>query len=78
VVIVNGVDDPIVSEKLLVEVCAVGAVASITVTITVLVAVAVGVPLITPVDALMLNPVGNPVAVQPYGVVPPVAATVAL
>jgi hypothetical protein len=34
-----------------------------------------GVPLTTPVPALMLNPPGRPVAVHEYGVAPPVAAT---
>ncbi len=36
----------------------------------------VGVPLITPVDALMLNPDGRLEALQKYGVTPPLAAIV--
>jgi len=52
---------------------------SVTVTITVLkVPFTLGVPLITPVVALMLNPVGRPVAEKWYPVptVPPEAAIV--
>jgi hypothetical protein len=38
----------------------------------------VGVPLITPVPELIVSPAGRPVADHVYGVVPPVAATVAV
>ncbi len=48
-----------------------------TVTLTVLVPAAVGVPLITPA-VLIVRPAGRPVAVQVYGDVPPLAASVAL
>ena len=37
-----------------------------------------GVPLITPVEALMASPAGRPVAAQLYGAIPPVAAAVAV
>ena len=40
--------------------------------------VAVGVPLICPLEALMLKPAGRPVADHVYGVVPPLALMVAL
>ena len=39
---------------------------------------AVGVPVMTPVEALMLSDAGRPEADQVYGVAPPVAATEAL
>lgn len=68
----------IVNEKFLVAVRCVGLVESVTVIPTVPELAPVGVPLITPLDALMLNPAGSPVADHVYGVVPPVAATVAL
>ena len=56
-----------------------GAPASVTVTTTLLLVPAtVGVPPITPVDGLMVRPVGKPVADQLYGVEPPVATTVEL
>ena len=48
-----------------------------TVTVTLLELALVGVPEITPVPAAMTSGVGSPVADQVYGVVPPVAATVA-
>ena len=51
---------------------------SVTVTLALKAPETVGVPLITPVDEAIVRPAGNPVAVQLYGVVPPVAATVAL
>lgn len=54
-----------------------GLVESVTVTATVKVPVAVGVPVIWPLG-LMESPVGKPVAVKVYGVVPPEAITVAL
>jgi hypothetical protein len=38
----------------------------------------VGIPPIAPVDGLIDSPAGKPVADQEYGVVPPVASTVAL
>ena len=68
----------IVIDRLFVAVRCVGFVESVTVMFTVLVAAAVAVPLMTPVDASMLSPVGRPVADHVYGVVPPVALTVAL
>ena len=49
-----------------------------TVTVTGKVPVAPGVPVITPEVALMVNGDGSPVALQPNGVLPPEAATVAL
>jgi hypothetical protein len=55
-----------------------GLLESFTVTFAVLVPAAVGVPPITPVLALIVNPAGRPVADQVKGVVPPVAATVAV
>src|SRR5579885_147983 len=55
-----------------------GFVESFTVMVAVLLPAIVGVPLMTPVVALMVKPAGNPVADQLYGVVPPVALTVAL
>jgi hypothetical protein len=51
---------------------------SFTVTFAVLVPAAVGVPVITPVLALIVSPAGRPVADHVYGVVPPVAVTGAL
>ena len=59
------------------ERCA-GFVESVTVIVTVLDPAVVGVPVIAPLAASMLRPAGRPVADQVYGVVPPVAATVAL
>jgi hypothetical protein len=52
------------STRLLVAVLGVGVVASLTVTATVLLPDAVGVPLITPVEALIVKPGGKPVADQ--------------
>ena len=49
-----------------------------TVIFTVLVAAEFVVPLMTPLAGSMPNPAGRPVADQVYGVVPPVAATLAL
>ncbi len=66
------------SDRFLVAVRCAGAVESVTVIDTVLVPAVVGVPLIAPVDASMVNPAGRPVADQVYGVVPPLALTVAL
>ncbi len=58
-------------------VCAIGEVLSVTVTVTFgLVPAAVGVPLITPVEELMLRPAGRPVAEKAYGVTPPLATGV--
>ena len=68
----------IVITRLAVALRWVGLVESVTVTTAVLLPAVVGLPPITPVDALMLRPVGSPVADQVYGVVPPLAATVAL
>src|ERR1035437_5644098 len=75
VVIANGAT--IVMERLAEAVCW-GLPASFTVTFAMLVAAAVGVPLITPVLALIVSPAGRPVADPVYGVVPPLAARVAL
>ncbi len=66
-----------VMERVAVAVCC-GVPESFTVTVALLVPDTVGVPLITPVPALIVNPVGRPVADQVYDVTPPVAATVAL
>ena len=68
----------IVSEKLLLAVRWFGLVESVTVIFTVLVAAEFVVPLMAPLDGSILRPAGNPVADHVYGVVPPVAATVAL
>ena len=51
---------------------------SVAVIVTVLVPRVVAVPVIAPVDAWSVRPAGRPVANQVYGVVPPVAASVAL
>jgi len=53
--------------------CAVGLVESVTVTATSAVPaeLAAGVPVIAPVELLIDKPLGNPVAVYVYGVVPP-------
>ena len=67
-----------VSDRLLVPVRCAGLVASVTVTTTVLVPAVFDVPLIAPLAGSMLRPEGRPVADHVYGVVPPVAATVAL
>jgi hypothetical protein len=61
VVIVNA--GLMVMERLAVAVCW-GVLASFTVTVAVLVPADVGVPLITPVLALIANPAGKPVADQ--------------
>jgi hypothetical protein len=67
-----------VTEKVAEAVPAVGVAESVTVTMTDdEVPAVVGVPVMAPVDESMLRPAGNPVADQVYGVVPPVAATVA-
>ena len=55
-----------------------GPAASATVTTTEPLLAAVGVPEITPEVELMVRPPGSPVADHAYGVVPPVAATVAV
>ena len=68
----------IVSDRLLLAVRCVGFVESVTVTTTVPELAPCGVPLMTPLDGSMLRPAGRPVADHVYGVVPPVAATVAL
>jgi len=80
VVIVTGVTaTAIVMLRDLVAVCAVGAVESVTLTVKLLVPEAVGVPEIAPVDAFSVNPAGKAPALkdQEYGVVPPVAVSVA-
>ena len=51
---------------------------SLTFTVTWLVPPALGVPVIAPVEELMLKPFGRPVADQVYGDVPPLTASVAL
>ena len=67
-----------VIEKLAEALCW-GLVESFTVTFAVAVpAGPAGVPLITPVVALIVNPEGKPVADQVYGAVPPVAARFAV
>src|SRR4051812_8914775 len=55
----------------------VGLVESVTCNVTVRVPAEVGVPLMTPVVALIVNPAGKFVTAQVYGLVPPVAAKVA-
>ena len=65
------------SEKLAAAVCC-GVPESFTVTATVLVPADEGVPLISPVEALIERFGGNPVADQVNGVVPPLAWSVAL
>ena len=60
----------IVQEKLAEPVAAA---ASFAVAVVEYVPAVVGVPEIRPVEALMLNPAGRPVAVQVYGAVPPLA-----
>ena len=50
---------------------------SVTVTFTVLDPAVVGFPVIVPEFGSMANPAGRPLAVQVYGLVPPLAATVA-
>ena len=70
--------EPIVIEKFAVAVCA-GDAESVTVTTTLLlVPAAVGVPLMTPVEALIVNPAGWPLIDHVYAPVPPVATTAAL
>jgi hypothetical protein len=66
-----------VMDRVAVAVCC-GVPESFTVTLAVLVPATVGVPLITPVVALIDNPAGRLVADQVYDVTPPVAATGAL
>jgi hypothetical protein len=63
-----------------VAVCAVGVVESVTLTVKLKVPDAVGVPEIEPVEAVKLSPAGNEpeLMLQMYGVVPPVAASVAV
>src|SRR5580700_110839 len=53
-----------------------GADASVTVNLTCVVpaALCAGVPVIAPVDALIDRPLGSPLALNAYGVVPPLAA----
>ena len=68
----------IVSERLAVAFKGVGVEESVRVIATVLVPAAEGLPLMTPVDALMFNPAGRPVAAQVYGVLPPVPVSVTL
>ena len=68
----------IVSERLAVAFKDVGVEESVTVIATVVVAAVEGLPLITPVDGVRLNPAGSPVAAQVYGVFPPTAVSVRL
>jgi hypothetical protein len=63
-----------VMDRVAVAVCC-GVPESFTVTLALLVPVTVGVPLITPLLALIDNPAGRPVADQVYDVTPPEAAT---
>lgn len=58
--------------------CAVGAVESVNLTLNLYIPVALGVPEICPVDASRLKPVGKDPApaLQVYGVLPPLAASV--
>ena len=58
------------------EALAVWPLESVRVTATVKGPLTVGVPESTPVPALSVMPVGKPVAVQVYGVMPPVAVSV--
>src|SRR5207302_4622543 len=51
---------------------------AVMVTATGLAVAAVGVPLIAPVPALIVSPLGRPVAVYVYGVVPPLAVSPAV
>jgi len=79
--VIDGVPAPIVSVRVLVAVCGVGAVASATWNVSErFVAVTVGIPLIIPVVVLNVNPLGSvpPVRDQVYGLTPPTAASVAL
>ena len=63
-----------------VAVCAVGVVESVTFTVKLKVPDVVGVPEMAPLEAVKLSPAGNAPALmlQLYGVVPPLAARVAL
>jgi hypothetical protein len=70
--------DTTVRENVAVVVRGTGLVESVTVTVKENVPTVVGVPLITPVDGLMLNPVGRWLADQVNGADPPVAFTVAV
>jgi hypothetical protein len=66
-----------VIDRFAVAVKCVGLVESVAVIAAVTVPGVAGIPVIWPV-ALMLNPVGRPVAVKVIGFVPPIALTVAL
>ncbi len=63
----------IVSEKVLMAVCGAGMLESCTVMVTELTPAATGVPVICPVEALIVKPAGSPVADQVYGCMPPAA-----
>src|SRR6266478_2739539 len=65
-------------DRFAVAVRCVGLVESVAVIAATLVPGVVGLPVIAPVDALIPNPAGRPVAVQVIGFVPPVAVTVTL
>ncbi len=67
-----------VSDRFLVAVRCAGVVESVTVIDTVLVPAVVGFPLMAPLAASIVRPAGRPVADHVYGVVPPLALTVAL
>jgi hypothetical protein len=58
-----------------VAVCIAGWVESVTVSDTEATPTAVVVPVIAPVELLIDNPLGRPLALYVYGVVPPVAVT---
>jgi hypothetical protein len=58
--------------------CGLPASVTVTVTDTVPTALEAGVPVMAPVEALIVRPDGRPIALKAYGVVPPVAVTVLL
>ena len=79
----QAVADPaasMVKPRLAEAVSAIGCVESVTVTMTEFIPTwpAVGVPVIVPDAALIVNPLGSPVALKVYGVAPPAACAVAL
>ncbi len=71
-------DVEMLSVRFLVAVRCVGLLESVAVMTTVALPADVGAPLITPVDALMVNPAGKPDADQARGGLPPMALTVAV
>jgi hypothetical protein len=80
VILTGGIDALIVRLNALVAACAVGAVESVTFTVKLKVPEAVGVPEMTPLDAVKVNPEGSEpeLILHVYGIVPPLAAIVAL